>query len=257
MRFTRAMALLASGSTLAVLAGLTAGPAAAATSITIDQGESITISVPGVAGASPATIAWGDGSTSRVRTKCRATTARRHPSACTAKGRHVYSAAGEFTVTSTRKGRSTVIGVVTVNHVSESSTADVAGWQQDMLDQVNAVRAAAGVAPLRLCAPLERSAAAYSRAMADQGFFDHTGPDGSTTGTRVRAQGYEWTVVGENIAYGQLTVAQVVAAWRNSPGHYTNMISPDFTDVGFGKATNPANAQSPLWTQDLAAGGTC
>lgn len=39
---------------------------------------------------------------------------------------------------------------------------------------------------------------------------------------------------GENIAFGYTTASSVCEGWRNSEGHYANMISDNYTEVGFG-----------------------
>ena len=87
-------------------------------------------------------------------------------------------------------------------------------WRIRMLAYVNALRADAGVAPVRLCPALSRSAERYARTMAGTGTVDHVGPNGSTAGERMAAAGYRASVTGETLAGGQDTVVQVMRAWR-------------------------------------------
>jgi uncharacterized protein YkwD len=42
-------------------------------------------------------------------------------------------------------------------------------------------------------------------------------------------------MLGENIAFGQRTVSEVMASWMGSPGHRRN-IEADFRDIGVGIA---------------------
>jgi uncharacterized protein YkwD len=53
---------------------------------------------------------------------------------------------------------------------------------------------------------------------------------------RFDAVGYDsWNTsfaLGENIAYGYSTAADVVRAWMNSPGHRANILSPNFREIG-------------------------
>jgi len=55
--------------------------------------------------------------------------------------------------------------------------------------------------------------------------FDHIGPDGSTPATRVKAAGYCFRFVAENLARGVFTSAKdLFQAWMNSPGHRDAMM---------------------------------
>lgn len=62
----------------------------------------------------------------------------------------------------------------------------------------------------------------------------HTRPDGRKWSTVYTDMEYFYTAAGENIAAGQQSTASVSQGWKNSPGHYANMINTDFTKVGFG-----------------------
>lgn len=43
--------------------------------------------------------------------------------------------------------------------------------------------------------------------------------------------------VGENVAYGNVTPAELVAMWMNSAGHRANILNPGFTHLGVGDVT--------------------
>lgn len=45
-----------------------------------------------------------------------------------------------------------------------------------------------------------------------------------------------FNILGENIAYGQRSVQQVMDSWMNSSGHRRNIMNKKFTHVGFGVA---------------------
>ena len=102
--------------------------------------------------------------------------------------------------------------------------AGVQAWDE-MLTAVNAVRAEgatcgdrrmAPAAPLIWDSRLEAAAERHSRDMAEHGHFDHRGSDGLGTGERVRRAGYDWRVIGENIAARQQSVAEVVGDWTST-----------------------------------------
>jgi uncharacterized protein YkwD len=68
--------------------------------------------------------------------------------------------------------------------------------------------------------------------MSSNGFLSHTGSDASSTDERLAREGYLWRAVGENIAVGQSTAAEVVRGWLSSEGHCRNIMSPDFHEIG-------------------------
>ncbi len=91
--------------------------------------------------------------------------------------------------------------------------------------QTNALRANAGLEPLGISAALTRAAAGHARDMAQNGFFSHTGSNGSGIGDRARAVGYGFCFIAENIARGQTSVNDVLNGWMNSTGHRRNILS--------------------------------
>ena len=96
----------------------------------------------------------------------------------------------------------------------------------DLGPPVNDFRAGEGEAPLRRNAKADAAASAHARDMARQGFFGHKGSNGSSVGGRLKAAGCRFTGAAENIAKGQRSDAEVVAAWAASPGHRRNMLAP-------------------------------
>ena len=69
---------------------------------------------------------------------------------------------------------------------------------------------------IRYSPQLEAVAAAHANDMASQGYFSHTGANGSSIGDRTTGQGYKWCVVAENIARGQQSLEEVMAGWKAS-----------------------------------------
>ncbi len=130
-----------------------------------------------------------------------------------------------------------------------------AGWQKDMLRQVNVLRAGIGVAPLKLCAPISTAAQKYATLMADTGHFAHQGPDGRAAGDRIVSAGYNWRTYGENIAWNQVDVTDVMQAWIGSLGHYKNLVNKSFDHVGFGGSASSDGEIS--WVQNFGSGGAC
>jgi uncharacterized protein YkwD len=95
----------------------------------------------------------------------------------------------------------------------------------------NRERAKEKLGPLKLSDKLTRAAALHARDMADHHTLEHKGSDGSNVADRVKRQRYVFVKVGENIANGQETVAEVMTTWMNSPGHRANILA-NFTQMG-------------------------
>ena len=85
------------------------------------------------------------------------------------------------------------------------------------------------------------STAAQSKAddMVARDYWSHTAPDGKQAWSFVDSTGYTYQVVGENLAYGFSSGDEVVRGWLNSPSHRENLLSNDYTEVGFGIAQSP------------------
>lgn len=139
---------------------------------------------------------------------------------------------------------------------------DSAAIATRVLELVNAARSQArrcgrsrhdAVPPLALSRTLNEAAARHAGDMARNGSFDHRGSDGSRPAERVTQAGYRWRSTGENIAAGQATAEAVVAAWLDSPGHCTNIMGAQYTEMGVAFALAPAGNPAIYWAQVFAA----
>jgi len=137
------------------------------------------------------------------------------------------------------------------------------GIRQEFLDAVNQARASGrycGAAYFNAAPPvawndtLAMAAYLHSFDMATNGFFSHTGSDGSSLGVRITREGYEWWSCGENIAVGYPTVSAVIQGWLGSEGHCRNIMNPGFEEIGAGVAEGPYSGMpsARYWTFDLA-----
>jgi serralysin len=111
---------------------------------------------------------------------------------------------------------------------------------------INAERSAQGASPLSENGALDSAARAHSTDMAVNNFFNHTGSDGSSLGDRLGRVSYSYSAAAENIAAGQGTPSQVVAAWMGSTGHRLNILG-DYTEIGVGYAY----CSTSDWTVDF------
>lgn len=138
-----------------------------------------------------------------------------------------------------------------------------AGPVESVLSAVNAARAKAGCAPLRLNGKLTAAAKGHASAMAEQNFFGHAGKDGTRFSSRIKRQGYGYSKAAENIAAGQKSAGQVVKSWLGSSGHRRNMLDCRMKETGIAVVyqadDRPIRGNSaPLryyWVQVFAAPG--
>jgi len=130
-----------------------------------------------------------------------------------------------------------------------------------VIPAVNRLRAAAQVCgttampaagALTWDARLAEAARRHSTDMAAHNFFDHTGSDGSDAGTRVKATGYDWTFVGENLAARQADLATALSGWMRSPGHCLNLMNDKALQIGLACVQRSSGRATPYWTMVLA-----
>ena len=108
--------------------------------------------------------------------------------------------------------------------------------ESDFIAILNTERATLGKSPVAANSCLSTAAYLHSEDMAERGYFSHTSLDGRTFDQRIIAAGYtNYVSLGENIAYayGAPDAAKVYEMWKNSPGHYANMMG-DFNEAGLG-----------------------
>lgn len=143
-----------------------------------------------------------------------------------------------------------------------SALTNAAVVSQRILELTNDARARAqrcgaksfAPAPALTLAPLLSDAARrHSQDMARHNVLAHEGMDGSTPAQRVTRQGYAWRVVGENVAAGPTTPAEVMGGWLASPAHCENLMDPRFSEMGIGWTVDARSDSGTYWTQVFAA----
>jgi uncharacterized protein YkwD len=117
----------------------------------------------------------------------------------------------------------------------------------EVVDLTNRERVRAGLPELAVDPRLTAAAQAHSADMVARDFYSHTDPDGGRPRDRAAAAGATRRTVGENIACGQRSPADVVEGWMNSPGHRANILEADFTHIGVGLAGG--GRAGMYWTQ--------
>ena len=110
------------------------------------------------------------------------------------------------------------------------------------------------VPPVAYNADIAEAAQAHAEDMAAKNYFEHTSLDGRSFVDRIEATAYAGDPAGENIASGFPTPEDTMRGWLKSPGHCTNLMDPDFDDMGLGVADRTdARYSTPIsyWVQDF------
>lgn len=94
-------------------------------------------------------------------------------------------------------------------------------------------------------AGLERVALRQAEWLASLGRLVHAGPKGQTLAERADEVGYPYVQVSENLAMGQRSLAQVLAAWRASLSHCQNLYDGQVSEAAL--ACVPAADGRLVW----------
>ncbi|HSS14497.1 MAG TPA: CAP domain-containing protein, partial [Rhizomicrobium sp.] len=95
----------------------------------------------------------------------------------------------------------------------------------------NQARAQAGVGRLEWDAALAEAALNHCRRMAQEGPIAHRYGGEPDVATRAADAGARFGVIEENVAVGP-SAEGIHEEWMNSPGHRSNLLSPDVDRVG-------------------------
>jgi len=121
---------------------------------------------------------------------------------------------------------------------------------EKILAKTNAIRSEKGLSQLAQNDDMDELAEVHSVNMVTFDFFDHVDHQQKTPSDRADDLNFSWSSIAENIGYvpwfenvdgcGDTRSAEaisecVVEGWRNSPGHYANMIG-NFNELGVGVA---------------------
>lgn len=99
----------------------------------------------------------------------------------------------------------------------------------------NEARMQNGLPPLVGNTVLNTSAQVKAQDMLDLQYFEHDSPSGAGVQDLADNTGYEYIIIGENLALGNFyDNTDVVTVWMNSPGHRANILNTRYTEIGIG-----------------------
>lgn len=120
-----------------------------------------------------------------------------------------------------------------VPQVYQISDGDQARIQFRMLDSVNILRQARGLAPVALSAHLNAAAKTHALDMSVQNRPWHFGSDGSSPLDRAARTGYPGRLLGENISETYETELETLSAWMEKLEARQVILDPRARDIGF------------------------
>lgn len=121
---------------------------------------------------------------------------------------------------------------VTITVKSAVSSVPESDWKLEVARLTNIEREKAGVSILKYNDYIAAGAQTRSEELLTS--FSHTRPDGSRFFTVFDDPDFSYRYIGENLALGYKSPAEVVAAWMKSDGHRANLLSDKYSDIGIG-----------------------
>ncbi len=116
-----------------------------------------------------------------------------------------------------------------------------------IIESTNKERASFNLPPLIENTRLNNSALSKVVDMFDNEYFEHISPSGVGVADLATDYGYEYIIIGENLALGGFKDDQtVVTAWMNSPGHRANILNDRYTEIGVSVGRGVFNGQE-VW----------
>lgn len=102
----------------------------------------------------------------------------------------------------------------------------------DVLNVINEERAKFELPPLVFSVDLERSSRQKVEDMVANNYFAHE-RDGKVFEDFIKAENYDYVIIGENLARGEFKSAQrLVRAWLGSPNHRKNILNVRYQETG-------------------------
>ncbi|WP_040626699.1 CAP domain-containing protein [Mucilaginibacter paludis] len=131
-------------------------------------------------------------------------------------------------------------------------------FKEQFLNSINARRAQGckcgdsfmkAAAPLTWNTLLANAAREHAYDMYRNKYFNHKSKDGRSIEDRLVQAGYTYEnyesyAIGENIAYNQQSIEEVLNGWFKSKEHCKNLMDPRFTEIGIAE-------HQKYWVQDF------
>lgn len=102
-----------------------------------------------------------------------------------------------------------------------------------ILKYTNSERANSSILPLTSNSVLDDIASLRADDLFNYQYFEHESPDGKTASALAKQIGYDYLLIGENLALGTFGSDKgIVDAWMASPGHKANILNSKYQQLG-------------------------
>jgi len=125
------------------------------------------------------------------------------------------------------------------------------GFEYQLFDLTNATRVNHGLSILTWDDHVKETARKHSKDMATNNYFSHTNLEGQSPFDRMLEDAVQFSLAGENLAYGQLSSIFAHEGLMNSKGHRENILQPGYQYLGVGVAFNQES--HPYYTENFYA----
>lgn len=135
------------------------------------------------------------------------------------------------------------------------AAAELPYTSEQLFDLTNQERVRAGLEPFLTGSLINQAAQKKAEDMSVNGYFAHRSPSGQDAGDWLNANGYEWRVCGENIAFNYETTQELIEGWMSSSGHRANILSSRFKEMGIGLAMGELNGKTGIFAVQIFTAG--
>ncbi len=103
---------------------------------------------------------------------------------------------------------------------------------QNQMALINEERQDKGLKALLENKKLNDSACEKLEDMVEHSYWAHISPNGTRPWHWFKKVGYSYRYAGENLAYGQDNVKELISSWMESPTHRKNILSKQYKEQG-------------------------
>lgn len=155
---------------------------------------------------------------------------------------------GEKALLQSSKKELPVLDTITRSETEKEREAILTSFETDVIDSTNKERISQSLQPLIPQDLLARSARVKALDMYEKQYFEHDSPEGKGVSDLAKDVGYDFLIVGENLALGDFKNPQaVVDAWMNSKGHRENILNPKYREIGVSMISGTYNGKQALF----------
>jgi len=112
---------------------------------------------------------------------------------------------------------------------------------QKVYQETNQQRLKLNLSSLHYNQKLSDSAVKKAEDMLKNNYWAHNSPTGATPWDFLKAEKYEYSIAGENLAKDFYDTNSMMKAWMNSPTHRDNIINSKYQEIGIGVVSGVLN----------------